>query len=280
MTNSLFKGFRKRSGGIKDIYVGDSRVVYMIRIDDRIMLWNTDEKILLIADGEVRRIPGLGVVDTGKLVGDEWGDEVSFGSKSYRMLQLSLEHAPDLIKRGPQIIQPYMGSLIVHNCDISCGHRVIEGGAGSGMMSAVLCSAVGSAGKVSTYELRDDHLRLAKSNISLLGLTDNWDPIKGDVTKDVEERDVDAFVVDIPEPWGALEMAYTALKNGGSFASYIPSMNQMERVHVAMRKNGFADVRAFENIRREMVVGEGVTRPSFEMLGHTGYVVVGRKVVR
>lgn len=242
------------------------------------MLWNPAEKILIIADGEVKRISGLGVVDTAKLIGSKWGDEISFGSKSYRMLQISLEHAPELIKRGPQIIRPHMGSLIVHNCDVSCGDIVVEGGAGSGMMSAILNRAVGSEGRVHTYELREDHLRLARSNISLLGLQDTWYPVIGDVTKDVEEKDVDAFILDIPEPWEALEMAHSCLKNGGHIAAYIPSMNQMEKVYVDMRDNGFADVRAFENIRRDMSVGKGNTRPAFEMLGHTGYVVFGRKI--
>ncbi len=244
------------------------------------MLWNAEEKILVVVDGEVKRIPGLGVVNTEKLVGSRWGDEISFGSKSYRMLQPSLEHAPELIKRGPQIIRPYMGSLIIHNCDISCGDIVVEGGAGSGMMSAMLCNAVGSTGKVHTYELRDDHLRLAKSNIALLGLQDRWSPIRGDVTKDVKERDVDAFVVDIPEPWETLKMAHICLKDGGYLAAYIPSVNQMERVYLQMCENGFADVRAFESIMRNMVVSEGATRPSFDMLGHAGYVVIGRKILK
>ena len=244
------------------------------------MLFNDSEKYLVVADGEVKKIPGLGVVDTDKLMGRPWGVEVAFGSRIFLLLQPDLDNTPDIIKRGPQIIRPYMGALIVHRCDISCGDVVVEGGAGSGMMSTVLCRAVGTEGRVHTYEIREDHLRLARSNIELLGFHENWNPVLGDVCKDVEERDADAFVVDIPEPWLALDMVLATLKNGGHFAAYIPSMNQMERVHVEMQKAGFADVRAFENIQREMVVSEGTTRPSFEMLGHAGYVVVGRKISR
>jgi len=44
-----------------------------------------------------------------------------------------------------------------------------------------------------------------------------------------------------------------------------------------MRDLGLAEVTAFETIQREMVVHEGGVRPSFDNLGHTGYLALGRK---
>lgn len=246
----------------------------MIAKGTSVMLWSREEKYMVTVDGEPVRLQGLGVVNTDRFLKMSWGEEIEIGPKVFRLLRPTLEHAPELFKRGPQIIQPHMASLIVHHCEIHCGDTVVEGGAGSGMLSAVLCRAVGGTGKVCTYEIREDHLKIAKSNLNMLQGTEVWSPSLGDVTKDVKERDVDAFVVDIPEPWGALDMVEYALKEGSYFASYVPSVNQMEKIYKEMEKRNFSDLRAFESFHRDMVVGKG-TRPSFDMRGHMGYVVVG-----
>jgi tRNA (adenine57-N1/adenine58-N1)-methyltransferase len=39
------------------------------------------------------------------------------------------------------------------------------------------------------------------------------------------------------------------------------------------------EVDALENIQRAIEVHPGGVRPSFEMLGHTGYMVFARKVI-
>jgi len=59
---------------------------------------------------------------------------------------------------------------------------------------------------------------------------------------------------------------------------YLPNANQLEHLVNAMRDSGLAEVYSFETIQREMVVHEGGVRPSFEMLGHTGYLAFGRKM--
>ena len=73
--------------------------------------------------------------------------------------------------------------------------------------------------------------------------------------------------------WG-LHLAY----NGGRFVSYSPTVGQVERTHAALREAAFSDVRTFETLERELVVGRQGTRPSFEMLGHTGYITAARKL--
>ena len=54
-------------------------------------------------------------------------------------------------------------------------------------------------------------------------------------------------------------------------------MNQAESTVVALRESGYADVRALENIQRFLEVHPGGVRPSFDTLGHTGYLVFARK---
>jgi tRNA (adenine57-N1/adenine58-N1)-methyltransferase len=45
-----------------------------------------------------------------------------------------------------------------------------------------------------------------------------------------------------------------------------------------MRDLGMGEVVAFETIQREMVVHEGGVRPSFDSIGHTGYIALARRI--
>ncbi len=249
----------------------------MIKKGEKLVLWNHDSSTLIKVDGDTKRISGIGVIDTDRFVGKRWGTEVKIGRERYRLLQPALKDGPELIDRKAQIILPRIGIQIALYCDITCGKKIVEGGVGSGMLTAVLSSIIGPEGQLISYELRDDFIKRAKSNLEKLDLYDNWKLVKGDVTEDVEERNVDAFIVDIPEPWKALKMADKSIKDGGFFAGYIPSTNQLEKTVKGMRKHGYVDIKSFESLERDMVVGDKGVRPSFDMLGHTGYVAVGRK---
>jgi tRNA (adenine57-N1/adenine58-N1)-methyltransferase len=85
-------------------------------------------------------------------------------------------------------------------------------------------------------------------------------------------------VLDLAEPWEVLRHTRTALTVGGYVATYTPTYNQLERTVRGLRETGFAEVRAMELIERGIHVGEGGTRPEFEMLGHTGFLAGARKV--
>ena len=54
---------------------------------------------------------------------------------------------------------------------------------------------------------------------------------------------------------------------------------RVEKTVKEIEKNSFIELKTFENIQREMVVSNHGTRPSFDMLGHTGYLTFARKVL-
>ena len=249
----------------------------MIKKGDNVILWKKNWMTLIYVDGRTKKISGIGIIDTTRMIDKEYGCNIQLGRDEYRLLQPAIKDGEHFFKRDAQIILPRIGIQITLYCDIFCGSKVVEGGAGSGMLTALLGKCVGRDGEVTTYELRDDHIQTAKSNIEKLRLDDRCEIVKGDVTKDVEERDVDAFIVDIPEPWKAVSMANEVLKNGRFFAGYIPSVNQMEKTVKELKKQNYIDIKSFESFEREMVVKDRGVRPSFDMLGHTGYIVIGRK---
>ncbi len=249
----------------------------MIEKGDKAVLWKKDDIVLVALDGETKNISDIGIVDTERFIGKKWGSKVSLGRSEYRVLQPALKDAPEFFKREAQMILPRVGVKIAHYCDISSGKKVVEGGAGSGMLSAVIADSVFPTGELVTYELRKDFMKIARSNMEKLGLAEDWEVVHGDVKKDVDERDADAFVVDIPDPWKAVGMADTSLRDGGFFGAYIPSTDQLEKTVKEMKDHGYIDIKSFESLERDMVVKERGVRPSFDMLGHTGYVAVGRK---
>ena len=100
-----------------------------------------------------------------------------------------------------------------------------------------------------------------------------------DITKGIDEKELDAIILDIPDPWKAVTHAWKSLKPGGYLCSYSPLISQLEKTVKEIEKHSFIEVKTFENIQREMIVSDRGTRPSFNMLGHTGYLTFARKVL-
>jgi tRNA (adenine57-N1/adenine58-N1)-methyltransferase len=228
--------------------------------------------------GGKERIGKVGIVDTGDLIGLDEGASVNVGSASFAVLTPTVLDKVAAIERRAQIVVPRDAALIALHADVKAGDLVVEGGAGSGALSIVLLHMLRPGGRLVTYERRQDHAELARANVEQAGLSADHEIRLGDVATDIVESDVDAAVLDVPEPWKAVLTCRQVLRPGGRFVSYSPTVGQVERTHTALKEAGLSQVRTFEVLDRELVVGSGGTRPSFEMLGHTGYITVARKL--
>src|SRR3989338_1987231 len=105
------------------------------------------------------------------------------------------------IKRAPQAILEKDIASILLNISLENDANVLEAGSGSGKLTAFLAKAVPN-GTVHSYEIRNDFLDIAKKNL-------------------------DAVILDLPEPWRALKQAEKALKNGCFLVAYLPSITQV-----------------------------------------------------
>ncbi|MEM3038315.1 MAG: tRNA (adenine-N1)-methyltransferase [Thermoplasmata archaeon] len=242
----------------------------------------TDEKgrkYLAKLDDRTTEISGLGIIASSKLKEAVSIGFVEIGKRKLRVMRASLNDVISVIERKAQTLTAKDIAMILHYCDIVSGCFVIEGGAGSGALSIALLSRVRPGGKVVTYELRKDFAEIAMRNVKLASLSDDWILKMGDICKPIEESNADAFIVDIPNPWDSVGTAKAALRIGGYFCAFVPNVNQLEKVFRELTKQKFEDVRSYEILQREMVIHEGGVRPSFEMLGHTGYLVFARKSI-
>jgi len=243
-----------------------------------LLIDSSGKKFLLKASRGMIEIPGLGVLNGDSICESSIGARLKVGGREFVITTPSAKDLLSMIERRAQVIIPKDSFMIPLNLDIGCGSRVIEGGLGSGALTLVLLKAVAPEGRIYSYETREDFAAVAKRNVSLSEHVSCWQLRPEDVTTAKLEDDVDAVMLDIPNPWDAIDNAVSALRHGGHLGCYVPNANQLESAVKKMRTADLFEVVAFETIQREMVVHDGGVRPSFDMLGHTGYLAFGRKL--
>ncbi|MCK4365001.1 MAG: tRNA (adenine-N1)-methyltransferase [Thermoplasmatales archaeon] len=251
-----------------------------VKKDETVVLIDENYNKYLISTGsKTDKYKGIGVFDPSILVGKEIGKQIEIGSKKFWLLNPSLQDKLQGLKRKAQIILPRDAAQIIMNCSIESGQKVLEAGIGSGSLTTALANTVGSNGKIISYDNREDFIKHAMKNLKKANLENFVETKLKDVTKGISEKNLDAIILDIPNPWDAVEHAYKALKPGGYLCTYSPLTSQVENTIKEIKKHNFIEVKTIENIQRKMVVSDKGMRPSFDMLGHTGYLTFARKVL-
>jgi tRNA (adenine57-N1/adenine58-N1)-methyltransferase catalytic subunit len=182
--------------------------------------------------------------------------------------------------RGAQVIYPKDIGALLMEADIAPGTAVLEAGTGSGALTAALCRATGPEGKVVSYEARPDfHQRAAANLEAFFGKMPSWLELRlGDVREVAATGErYDRVVLDMPEPWGVLPAVGEALPSGGLLCTFLPTVNQVQQVALALEGAGYAEVNTFEVLSRSWHVTERSVRPDHRMVAHTGFITVGRK---
>jgi len=252
----------------------------MLRSNDLVYLLDDKGKRhwLLLSDSMIK-VHGLGVLDGSNIIGREEGSRIPLVGREFVVLRPGAAELMESLDRGAQIIMPKDAATILFKLDLKPGDAVVESGVGSGSLTTALLNVVGHEGMVISIELREDFAQKARKNIDRLGALKNWDLRMGDIAEIAIEAKVDAVVLDVPNPWDALSNIEGFLRSGGRLCAYVPNMNQVERLVRELRKRRYVEVEALENIQRQLEVHEAGVRPSFDTLGHTGYMVFARKTL-
>ncbi|MFN2587129.1 MAG: tRNA (adenine-N1)-methyltransferase [Actinomycetota bacterium] len=227
-----------------------------------------------------------GSVDHDALIGLPEGSAVrTSGGAKLIALRPTLADFVLKMPRGAQVVYPKDVALILVYADVFPGATVLEAGTGSGSLTLALSRAVGEAGRVISYELREDHHARAVANVSSWyegaggGKPENVELRVGDVFTDVEQDvAVDRMVLDLPEPWRAIGSSTRALRSGGILCCYLPTIPQVSQLVESMRRGGFGQIVTMESLVRTWNVDGQSVRPDHRMVAHTGFVVTGRKL--
>ncbi len=183
------------------------------------------------------------------------------------------------VKRLTTIMYPKDMGYVVLNLGIKSGDRVLEVGSGSGAMTIVLAGLIGDNGMVYSFERREEFLKNASYNVKRAGLSHRVKFFLRDVEKEgFGVFDVDAAVVDVPEPWSLVRHVKESLKGGAPVFFLSPNIEQVQKTYESLKEHGFVRMKTVEILEREIKVREGKTRPMERMISHTGYLTFAHKV--
>ncbi len=181
------------------------------------------------------------------------------------------------IKRNAQIIPLKDLGFIAAEVGLANDWTIVEAGSGSGGATcffAHLCSN----GKIITYELREDYVKIVQQNLTTLGLK-NVEIKNKSIYEQIEEKNVDMVLLDLPEPWLAVEHALHALNHGGYLVSYSPCVPQvMDFVDKVRNTPGFMYLKTCIIAETEWDVLGRKVRPKSQSIGHSGFLTFVRKL--
>ena len=219
-----------------------------------------------------------GVLEHDDIIGQPDGSTVRT-TKNARLTAVRPTLAEYVLEmpRGAQVIYPKDLGPILILADIFPGARVLESGVGSGALTLALLRAVGTTGRVTGYEIRDDFAARARSNVEgFLGSDVPLDIEVRDVYEGIAVDDLDRILLDLPEPWRVVKHAESALHPGGVLLAYLPTIGQVARLREELAGSAFGMVESLEVLQRTWHVDGQSVRPDHRMVAHTGFLTHAR----
>jgi tRNA (adenine57-N1/adenine58-N1)-methyltransferase len=205
----------------------------------------------------------------------------SAGGVEYLALRPLMTDYSVSMPRGAAVIYPKDTAQIVAMADIFPGAHVVEAGAGSGALTCALLRAVGTGGRLTSYERREDFADVARKNVAGFfgGEHPAWELRVGNLAGADDLSGVDRIVLDMLAPWECVEVSAAALAPGGVFCAYVATTTQLSRTVETLRVHGgFTEPRAWESLVRDWHVEGLAVRPSHRMQGHTAFLVTARRL--
>lgn len=183
--------------------------------------------------------------------------------------------------RGATIVYPKDAAMILGVADIFPGAKVIEAGVGSGALTISLIRAVGNEGTVDSFERREDFAAIATENVrTYFGeIPKQWKLRVGSVQESSTTVKYDRVVLDMLAPWECVGFAAEVLRPGGVFLAYVATTTQLSSTAEALKEDGrFTEPLSSETIVREWHHEGLAVRPMQRMIGHTGFLIVSRRM--
>ena len=232
--------------------------------------------VTLVEGGEFHT--HAGIVPHADLLGQEEGTTVrtTVGAR-YTDMRPTISDFVFRMPRGAQVIYPKDLGPILIIADIHPGVRVLEAGVGSGALSMTMVRA---GAHVVGYEVREDFADRARQNVAALVGPEvaeaRYRVEIRDVYEGIDERGLDAVVLDLLEPWHVVGHAVEALRGGGTLVAYNPSITQAVQLREAMVDSGFELAETVEFLRRTWHIEGQAVRPDHRMVAHTGFLTSAR----
>ncbi len=232
----------------------------------------------LEADGEFHS--HAGVLGHAAIIGGAEGAMyTSSRGASFLALRPTLSEYILKMPRGAQVIYPKDLGPMLLLADIAPGMRVLESGIGSGALSMTMLRA---GADIVGYELREDFADRAKNNVRRLLGEEALARYRIEIRDIYEGIDAteqfDRVLLDLPEPWRAIEHVRPALRSGGIVVAYTPSVTQVVKLREVLPSHGFGLENTVEVLNRGWHVEGQAVRPDHRMVAHTGFLTSARRL--
>ena len=183
--------------------------------------------------------------------------------------------------RGATIVYPKDAAMIIGVADVFPGSKVIEAGVGSAALSISLLRAIGPTGELTSFERREDFADIARENVRTYfgAVPTNWSLNIGSVQESSTDKKYDRVILDMLAPWECISFAAEVLRPGGVFLAYVATTTQLSMTAEAIKEDGhFTEPLSSETIVRDWHHEGLAVRPMQRMIGHTGFLIVTRRM--
>ena len=222
----------------------------------------------------------IGVIKHSDAIGKEYGSRVNTNKDKYvYLLKPTMYDYVMKIQHGTQIVYPKDLGYIVARSGIGSGQKILEIGTGSGSLTSFIANIVKPRGHVYTFDVNENFMKIAEKNIKKAGVSKYVTQHNLDLKtrKKMPLEDIDVALIDLGDPWTVIPQVRQMLKGSGAVFAICPTMNQLEKLTMALVENEFTDIESTEHILRTIEAREGKTRHSFQGIGHTTYLCFARK---
>ena len=222
----------------------------------------------------------IGIIKHSDAIGKEYGSRLMTNKDKYvYLLKPTMFDYVMKIQHGTQIVYPKDIGYIIARAGIGSGQNILEIGTGSGSLTSFVASVVKPRGHVYTFDVDENFMKIAEKNIKKAGMSKYVTQHNMDLktAKKMPVKDMDVALIDLGDPWVVIPQVRQMLKGSGSVFAICPTMNQLEKLTMALVENEFTDIESTEHIIRTIEAREGKTRHSFQGIGHTTYLCFARK---
>ena len=245
-----------------------------------LFFYNNSKKWLMNISKKESLHTHIGVLKHADAIGKEYGSRLMTNKDKYvYLLEPTMYDYIMKIQHGTQIVYTKDLGYIAARAGIQDGQKILEIGTGSGSLTSFVASIVKPRGHVYTFDVDENFMKIAEKNIRKSGVSKYVTQHNLDLktSKEIPVTDMDVALIDLGDPWVVIPKVRQMLKGSGSVFAICPTMNQLEKLTMALVENEFTDIESTEHIIRTIEAREGKTRHSFQGIGHTTYLCFARK---
>lgn len=252
---------------------------------ERVTLTDTKgrRKSLVLQEGAIWHTTN-GAVAHDDLIGGPEGVVIkSVGGMEWLAFRPIMHEFMVTMPREAAVIYPKDAAQILMWTDIHPGARVLEAGVGSGALTLALLRAIGSEGKLYSYERREEFAKVAAKNVeTFLGeRPGSWTLTVGDLVESIRDDEIDRAILDMLAPWDCIDAVADRLVAGGILCCYVATTTQLGRVADTLRAHGgFTEPVMTETTVRDWHAEGLAIRPGHGTTGHTGFLLTSRRLAK